>query len=226
MATVTANKGRSWDCKLHTKVLRFTPKRTQIATVATKSIDELLEGKDGMNQYKAVNTEELKSILGIHCSPMRGRDGYVIGPDINGRLCHCSTHFTLAEARQKADELNSSTDKTETKQPITHAQYMANSSALFRDYYAQFITPETINFVKTRIGLGKLLKSNDPHFNDIIKHSRGGAGGWIWDSTPFNYELMRELADGWTPAMADRTCVGKVCALILVEQHKAEKGAK
>jgi hypothetical protein len=42
---------------------------------------------------------------------MRDRDGYVIGPDIHGRICHCSTHFTLGDAQRKAKELNGETDE-------------------------------------------------------------------------------------------------------------------
>lgn len=65
-------------------------------------------------KYRAVTREELVSALGTQCSPMssdrRPRDGtpegYVIGPDVNGRLCHIATCFTLAEAQQRADESN------------------------------------------------------------------------------------------------------------------------
>jgi len=37
---------------------------------------------------------------------MQGRDGYVIGPDVDGRICHCSTHWSLGEAQRKAAEHN------------------------------------------------------------------------------------------------------------------------
>ena len=57
-------------------------------------------------KYEAVTAEQLVNRLGTGCSPMRNKDGYVIGPDINGRLCHCSTHDTLQSAQKKADELN------------------------------------------------------------------------------------------------------------------------
>ena len=57
-------------------------------------------------KYEGVNTEQLQARLGRYCSPMHGRDGYVIGPDIHGRLCHCSTHHSLGEAQAKARELN------------------------------------------------------------------------------------------------------------------------
>jgi hypothetical protein len=57
-------------------------------------------------KYQAVNRDQLVEILGKTCSPMPSRNGYVIGPDLNGRLCHCSTHFTMAEAKHHADKLN------------------------------------------------------------------------------------------------------------------------
>lgn len=57
-------------------------------------------------KYKAVDAVQLVEILGRSCSPMPTRKGYVIGPDLAGRLCHCSTHFTMAEAKQHADKLN------------------------------------------------------------------------------------------------------------------------
>ena len=56
--------------------------------------------------YKAVTREQLKQRLGSQCSPMPDREGYVIGPDITGRICHCATCFTLAEAQRRADEYN------------------------------------------------------------------------------------------------------------------------
>lgn len=59
-----------------------------------------------MMKYEAVTKEELKRRLHGNCSPMRGRDGYVIGPDIHGRLCHVATCFTLGEARRRAAKLN------------------------------------------------------------------------------------------------------------------------
>lgn len=105
---------------------------------------------------------------------------------------------------------------------ITRAQYMANSSALHHDYYSQFVTSATREFVQTRIGLAKLLKSTDPYFNDVAKHRNNGAGGWIWDDSPFNYDLMLqagEVSKGYYPSMSTRTCVGKACARMLVSEH-------
>ena len=57
-------------------------------------------------KYKAVNREELVRILGNQCSPGHGRQGFVIGPDNSGRLCHCASCFTIHEAKVKAKEMN------------------------------------------------------------------------------------------------------------------------
>lgn len=57
-------------------------------------------------KYEAVTMGDLVRRLGQQCSPMADRQGYVIGPDVNGRICHVATCFTLAEARERADRLN------------------------------------------------------------------------------------------------------------------------
>lgn len=57
-------------------------------------------------KFKAVTADELKARLGNECSPSVGRKGYVIGPDANGRLCHCATHLTYKDALKHAAQLN------------------------------------------------------------------------------------------------------------------------
>lgn len=117
------------------------------------------------------------------------------------------------------------TQKPQETTLITHADYMAGTSSdptLHQRYYAQFITASTRHFIKTSVGLAKLKKSKDPYFNDIIKHSNGGAGGWIWDCTPYNHELALQLglcSKGYMPSMASRTCIGKACARILLAEE-------
>ena len=100
-------------------------------------------------------------------------------------------------------------------QTITRKEYMKDSSNKFNDYYAQFITPSTIDFIESEIGIEKLKTSKCEHLNDLYSHSNGGAGGWIWDTTPYNYELARELGEGNSPST--HTCIGKVCARQLLE---------
>lgn len=108
---------------------------------------------------------------------------------------------------------------------ITRNEYMANSDELHHAYYMQFVTKETERFISECIGLDKLRKSKDKWFNDIIKHSRNGLGGWIWDSTPCNIALMREageLSAHGLPSMATHTCVGKACARDLLAKEGAQ----
>ena len=48
----------------------------------------------------------------------------------------------------------------------TRMDYL-NNVCTHREYYAQFVTHETLEYVKRHIGLRKLLASKDQHFNDI-----------------------------------------------------------
>lgn len=60
---------------------------------------------DANKKYKAVTVEELTRTL-LSCSPDRNKKGYVIGPDITGRLCHVASCFSMREAEKYADKLN------------------------------------------------------------------------------------------------------------------------
>jgi len=104
---------------------------------------------------------------------------------------------------------------------ITRDQYMENSSELHQEYYLQFATESTFQFIRSSIGLNKLRASKDKYFNDIIKHSNGGSGGWIWDSSPCNLQLMREIGEVGEkslPSKSTRTCVGKAAARKLLSE--------
>lgn len=57
-------------------------------------------------KYEAVTREELVRRLGRQCSPMSTRDGYVIGPTMDGRLAHCATCLSFAEAKKLAERWN------------------------------------------------------------------------------------------------------------------------
>lgn len=106
---------------------------------------------------------------------------------------------------------------------ITRKEYMENSSELFNAYYSQFITQATTDFILRNIGMEKLRSSKCEHLNDLYKHSNNGAGGWIWDCTPINLDLARELGEvsaGYLPSPAFHTCVGKVCAKNLLNAEK------
>ena len=97
---------------------------------------------------------------------------------------------------------------------ITRTQYMENSSELYHDFFAQFVTGETIAFVKNHIGLKRLQASTCEHLNDVVKWQQGGKT-WLWDRTPINASLAKELGEG--NSMSTRTCVGKAAARIILE---------
>jgi hypothetical protein len=102
---------------------------------------------------------------------------------------------------------------------MTRKEYMENSSENFSEYYAQFITSETTAFINSSIGIEKLKTSKCKHLNDLYSHSNGGAGSWIWDLTPFNKELAREMGENFSPST--HTCIGKECARQLLEEEGA-----
>ena len=75
--------------------------------------------------------------------------------------------------------------------------------------------------MQDQIGIEKLRASKDGHLNDIVSHSNGGAGGWIWDSSPCDIGLMREAGEcskGYLPSQCAHTCVGKAAARIILER--------
>jgi hypothetical protein len=100
---------------------------------------------------------------------------------------------------------------------ITYNEYMKDSENLHHDFFAQFITEQTKQFVKTRIGIDKLKSSKCLYFNDIIKHNSGG--GWLWDASPFNTTLAKEAGMIHINTPSVHTCVGKACARILLKME-------
>lgn len=63
-------------------------------------------------KYQAVNTSNLRHLLGTQCSPV-GRcrytgtePGYVIGPNIEGDAAHLATCRSMEEARRLAAQWN------------------------------------------------------------------------------------------------------------------------
>ena len=100
---------------------------------------------------------------------------------------------------------------------ITRDQYMDNSSELHHAYFSQFVTPSTIAFVSSHIGLKRLQASTDEHLNDVVRWEQGGRT-WLWDRAPINTVLAKELGEG--QSQSTRTCVGKAAARIILEQAK------
>jgi|5_EtaG_2_1085323.scaffolds.fasta_scaffold01303_10 hypothetical protein len=106
---------------------------------------------------------------------------------------------------------------------ITRKEYMSNSSELFEDYYAQFVTQETKDWV-TRVIKTERLKSSECYsFNDLgekFSEFKMRGNGWIWDNAPINYRLARKL--GETVSQCTHTCVGKQAARILLRGRNNE----
>jgi len=105
---------------------------------------------------------------------------------------------------------------------ITRSEYMRNSSKLHNEYYSQFVTESTIDFINNRVGIDKLKKSTCKHFNDIVSHSNGGAGSWVWDFTPINLELARELGEIYPRGLGSpstHTCIGKAAARMILNEE-------
>jgi len=55
--------------------------------------------------YKAY-TKEQAARLAVNWSPDPNREGYIFGPDINGRFCHCASCTYYAEAVKLAEKMN------------------------------------------------------------------------------------------------------------------------
>lgn len=99
---------------------------------------------------------------------------------------------------------------------ITRAQYMANSNELFNEYYLQFATQSSYAFIASKFPIEKLLSSKDGHLNDLATMGRDG---WVWDSTPINVQLARELGDN--NSASTHTCVGKAIAKKMLSDYHA-----
>ena len=97
---------------------------------------------------------------------------------------------------------------------ITRTEYMENANELHDEYYRQFVTPQTIAFVESRVGLKKLQQSTCEYFNDVVRWEQGGT--WLWDRSPMNTTLAKELSEG--QSQSTRTCVGKAAARIILER--------
>lgn len=108
---------------------------------------------------------------------------------------------------------------------ITRKEYMEDSKKLYHEYYSQFITPDTFQFVKTEIGMDKLRLSTDKHLNDV-EVERYPEGRWQWDLTPVNTALVAKAEERLITRASDscRTCVGKEAARILLKEEGITSG--
>lgn len=100
---------------------------------------------------------------------------------------------------------------------FTREQYM-NNEVSHHKYYAQFVTPRTLEQVRNTIGLEALRASEDGHFNDVkLPFNNMGRGGtWWWDTVDINQDLCRVV--GENNSHSTHTCVGKAAARILLSR--------
>jgi hypothetical protein len=87
-----------------------------------------------------------------------------------------------------------------------------NGKISHREYQAQFVNDNVKRMVIDAIGIERLKKSKDEHFNDIPLH--------IWDNIGLPYgisEKLKEAGDYYTLA-------GQVCILKEAGRQLLEKG--
>lgn len=107
---------------------------------------------------------------------------------------------------------------------ITRKQYMDDYSALddagrvalHRAYYAQFVTPSIIDYVRQLIGEQAIKTSVDPHFNDIALSK--------WDHLdilirPIGARINKEINGQSAWSVSDTVCVAKEAARQIKEQN-------
>ena len=105
---------------------------------------------------------------------------------------------------------------------FTRTQYL-NKECTHREYWAQFVTPSMKAMVRSNIGLERLQRSTDPHFNDIPLINWDGMKNMTFHM--LNMTKWREIqypeyagltSVGWS--MSDNTCLLKEAARQLVEE--------
>ena len=101
-----------------------------------------------------------------------------------------------------------------TNKTITRSEYM-NNSELHHEYYLQFATVFTKNFVLNSLSIEYIkeaLDNGDKHLNSLkIPYNNMGRGGkWWWDDAPINNSLLKEL--GESNSHSTCTCVSKAMA--------------
>ncbi len=112
---------------------------------------------------------------------------------------------------------------------ITRKEYMEDPSARHHEYYSQFVTAQTINFIKSELKTEDILSAlinGDKNLNEItIPFNHMGNGGlWWWDLSPVNTKLIKEC--GECLSYSTKTCVGKAAAKIIAERDLKKRGMK
>ena len=99
----------------------------------------------------------------------------------------------------------------------TRNEYM-NGTVTFREYYAQFVTPEIKQRVLSRFGIERLLQSTDEHLNDIpLRQWDALAGSGIAYNGSLIGRPSPRADDG---SLASAVCTLKEAARQLIEENK------
>lgn len=94
----------------------------------------------------------------------------------------------------------------------------ATAMARHREYYSQFVTPEVKQLVLRHIGRERLLRSKDPHLDDI--------GLALWDPLIGHIAgsevvtLLREAGDFLS--LGTGVCILKEAARQIIEEERAK----
>jgi len=100
----------------------------------------------------------------------------------------------------------------------TRKQYM-NKEVSHHEYYSQFVTKATKDYVLSGVTVEEIKASEDGHLNDMkipFNHMGRGGGQWWWDYSPANEALIKEAGEG--RSYSTYTCIGKAAARILTEE--------
>lgn len=91
---------------------------------------------------------------------------------------------------------------------------------MHRAYYAQFLTPALIDHVRRAVTLERILKSEDPHFNDVPLH--------VWDAVFYAVpaDVDRKIREaGDYPTLAGMVCLAREAARQIRERDRGRVGA-
>lgn len=118
---------------------------------------------------------------------------------------------------------------------ITRQDYMKDSSNLHRKYWAQFVNDNVKRYLLSSISKEELLKSTDPHLNDIKLARWDALGGFAFSNTtgailrkpqttadiePIEYKLLKEAGEGLSSSAI--VCIYKEAARQIIEEAKNE----
>lgn len=107
-----------------------------------------------------------------------------------------------------------------TRKEHVSREYVDGATALarHREYYSQFVTPKVKQLVLRHIGLERLLRSKDPHLNDIRLALWDSLVGHIVGSEVVT--LLREAGDSLS--LGTGVCILKEAARQIIEEERAK----